>query len=96
VNLAVNSHLYVFVSLYNKKVYTEPERGGQPFAEGFSSTVALPLGNLSLLSDGNLYCQAVWNPIASRTQIRVGYRRRDLSAKVGDVSPKHHIAARQF
>ncbi|MDR0336796.1 MAG: hypothetical protein LBI18_06865, partial [Planctomycetaceae bacterium] len=36
---------------------------------------------LTLCSFGNLYCQTVWNLIASQTKGLVGYRRRDLSAK---------------
>ncbi|MDR0338627.1 MAG: hypothetical protein LBI18_16265 [Planctomycetaceae bacterium] len=64
-----------FVSGYESFV-SEAESffsGGQPFTEGFSSTVVLPLGNLSLFTDGNLCCQTVWNPIASRKQGQIGY-----------------------
>ncbi|MDR0337850.1 MAG: hypothetical protein LBI18_12250, partial [Planctomycetaceae bacterium] len=39
--------------------------------------VALPLGNSPLFTDGNLYCQMVWNLIASRKQGLIGFRRCD-------------------
>jgi hypothetical protein len=32
---AVNNRLHVFISLCSTKTYAEPERGRQPFAEGF-------------------------------------------------------------
>ncbi|MDR0608572.1 MAG: hypothetical protein LBG58_00490 [Planctomycetaceae bacterium] len=41
----MNSHLCVSVSSYITKTYVNTERGRQPFAEGFSPTVALPIGN---------------------------------------------------
>jgi hypothetical protein len=33
------------------------------------------------INDGASYCCAVWNPVAGSNQGRVGYRRRDVSAK---------------
>ncbi|MDR0335568.1 MAG: hypothetical protein LBI18_00580, partial [Planctomycetaceae bacterium] len=53
--------------------------------------VALPLGNSPLFTDGNLYCQMVWNLIASRKQGLIGFRRCDVSAKHHPPLRQHHL-----
>ncbi|MDR0609347.1 MAG: hypothetical protein LBG58_04500 [Planctomycetaceae bacterium] len=50
----MNSHLCFFLSPYETKTYVKSERGRQPFAEGFSPTDALPLGNSESDSIGQL------------------------------------------
>ncbi|MDR0610690.1 MAG: hypothetical protein LBG58_11310 [Planctomycetaceae bacterium] len=51
----MNSHLCVSISPYITKAYVKPERGRQPFAEGFSPTVASAIADLPLFPAGNQF-----------------------------------------